>query len=260
MTSTPTEPDIHPHSHHSTNFQVIDLAVAGGVEGKRFVDIGSGEGFYVHHLAKRVKELGGDPRTQITASEIWTENFRSPLVDCVQLDGEKPLPFPDGHADVTTCIEVIEHLENQFALVRELMRVTKPGGLVIVTTPNVLSLTSRFNYLGNGFTDLFGTTEIALPTPGYGHVHPIGLYYLRYLFARCGVTEMRVVVDRWRHSAIALLPFLGPLVLIRNAWFWWQEQRKAPARCAENRHITSGLNSLDVLLGRSLILVARKPL
>jgi len=53
-----------------------------------------------------------------------------------------PLPVADGSADVTVSVETIEHLENPRALFRELVRVTRPGGWVLVTTPNQLSALS----------------------------------------------------------------------------------------------------------------------
>jgi 2-polyprenyl-3-methyl-5-hydroxy-6-metoxy-1,4-benzoquinol methylase len=49
----------------------------------------------------------------------------------------------DGYADVVAAVETIEHLENPRAFVRELSRLCKPGGMVIVTTPNQLSLLSK---------------------------------------------------------------------------------------------------------------------
>jgi 2-polyprenyl-3-methyl-5-hydroxy-6-metoxy-1,4-benzoquinol methylase len=53
-----------------------------------------------------------------------------------------PLPLADGSADVVAAVEVIEHLENPRAFCRELIRVARPGGWVVVTTPNQLSLLS----------------------------------------------------------------------------------------------------------------------
>jgi 2-polyprenyl-3-methyl-5-hydroxy-6-metoxy-1,4-benzoquinol methylase len=44
---------------------------------------------------------------------------------------------------VTVSIETIEHLENPRAFFRELTRITRPGGLIVVTTPNQLSLLSK---------------------------------------------------------------------------------------------------------------------
>jgi SAM-dependent methyltransferase len=56
------------------------------------------------------------------------------------LDGA--LGLPDALADVVLAVEVIEHLENPRAFVRELTRLARPGGWVVVTTPNQLSLLS----------------------------------------------------------------------------------------------------------------------
>jgi 2-polyprenyl-3-methyl-5-hydroxy-6-metoxy-1,4-benzoquinol methylase len=55
---------------------------------------------------------------------------------------DRGLPFPDSFAQAVVAAEIIEHLENPRALMRELVRVAKPGGAVIVTTPNQLSLLS----------------------------------------------------------------------------------------------------------------------
>jgi SAM-dependent methyltransferase len=62
------------------------------------------------------------------------------------LDGG-PVPLPDGFADVVTALETVEHLENPRAFFRELLRLARPGGWVIVTTPNQLSLLSKLTLL-----------------------------------------------------------------------------------------------------------------
>lgn len=53
------------------------------------------------------------------------------------------IPLADSVADIVCAVETIEHLENPRAFIRELARLAKPGGLVIVTTPNQLSLLSK---------------------------------------------------------------------------------------------------------------------
>jgi 2-polyprenyl-3-methyl-5-hydroxy-6-metoxy-1,4-benzoquinol methylase len=53
-----------------------------------------------------------------------------------------PLPLADGCADVVAAVETIEHLENPRAFCRELTRITRAGGWVVITTPNQLSLLS----------------------------------------------------------------------------------------------------------------------
>jgi 2-polyprenyl-3-methyl-5-hydroxy-6-metoxy-1,4-benzoquinol methylase len=56
---------------------------------------------------------------------------------------DRTLPLADECADVVASVETIEHLENPRAFMRQLTRVAKPGGVVIVTTPNQLSLLSK---------------------------------------------------------------------------------------------------------------------
>lgn len=51
-------------------------------------------------------------------------------------------PVAAGGADVVAAVETIEHLENPWAFVRRLVRAAKPGGWVVVTTPNQVSLLS----------------------------------------------------------------------------------------------------------------------
>jgi SAM-dependent methyltransferase len=58
-------------------------------------------------------------------------------LDSLGIDDRLPL------ADVACCLETIEHLENPRALVRALDRLTKPGGRIVISTPNQLSLLSK---------------------------------------------------------------------------------------------------------------------
>lgn len=76
-------------------------------------------------------------------------------VDAVRYDGfpldapfvagdlnREPIPVADASADISVSLETIEHLENPRAFCRELVRITKPGGWLLVTTPNQRSLVS----------------------------------------------------------------------------------------------------------------------
>ena len=59
-----------------------------------------------------------------------------------QADLNQRIDLSADIADLTVAVETIEHLENPRAFMRELVRLTKPGGWVVVTTPNQLSLLS----------------------------------------------------------------------------------------------------------------------
>src|SRR3990172_11450091 len=49
-----------------------------------------------------------------------------------------PLPFADGEFDAILCFETIEHVSRPQVLIAELGRVTRSGGTLVLTTPNVL--------------------------------------------------------------------------------------------------------------------------
>ncbi len=53
------------------------------------------------------------------------------------------IPLTANSAQVVTAVETIEHLENPWAFGRELARLAAPGGWVVVTTPNQLSVLSK---------------------------------------------------------------------------------------------------------------------
>jgi 2-polyprenyl-3-methyl-5-hydroxy-6-metoxy-1,4-benzoquinol methylase len=52
------------------------------------------------------------------------------------------IPTADGSADIVVALETIEHLENPRAFCRDLARVARPGGWVVVSTPNQRSVGS----------------------------------------------------------------------------------------------------------------------
>ncbi len=59
-------------------------------------------------------------------------------ISVVQGRGEQ-LPFPDGHFDLVTCQTVLIHVADVPAVLREMCRVTRPGGTVFVAEPNNLA-------------------------------------------------------------------------------------------------------------------------
>lgn len=58
-------------------------------------------------------------------------------------DASGGLPFQDGTFDVVVAGEIVEHMTDDVSFLRDLRRVTKPSGLVIITTPNLVSLGNR---------------------------------------------------------------------------------------------------------------------
>ncbi len=99
-------------------------------------------------------------------------------------DGRAPLP--DGVADVVAAVETIEHLENPRAFLRELTRLCKPGGRVVVTTPNQLSLLSTLTLVAFGEFNAFRAGSYP------AHLTALLAVDLRRIAAECGLTEVRI--------------------------------------------------------------------
>jgi SAM-dependent methyltransferase len=95
----------------------------------RLLDIGCGAGNMIHHLSHygRVKGLEIDPRPVKKAHERG--------YDVDQFDATQPMPFDDDTFNAVTILDVIEHNEDDMAILRDSFRILKPGGHVIITVP-----------------------------------------------------------------------------------------------------------------------------
>jgi SAM-dependent methyltransferase len=95
-------------------------------------------------------------------------------------------PYPDAFADVVAAVETIEHLENPRAFARELTRLARPGGWVVVTTPNQLSLLSKLALVvRNEFPAFRGSNYPA-------HLTALLEVDLRRIAAECGWVAVAV--------------------------------------------------------------------
>jgi len=75
------------------------------------------------------------------------------------LDAGSLFPFPDHSFDTVTCGEVIEHVFDVDMLLSEIHRVLRPGGMLILTTPNLAYIPNRI-LLVLGIQPLFTETSL----------------------------------------------------------------------------------------------------
>jgi 2-polyprenyl-3-methyl-5-hydroxy-6-metoxy-1,4-benzoquinol methylase len=80
-------------------------------------------------------------------------------VKWIQQDLNSTLENHDEFFDVVIAAEVIEHLENPRAMVRDLYRILRPGGTAIITTPNNESWRAILALLIRGHFVFFGDTS-----------------------------------------------------------------------------------------------------
>jgi 2-polyprenyl-3-methyl-5-hydroxy-6-metoxy-1,4-benzoquinol methylase len=127
-------------------------------------------------------------------------------VEFVQADLDVvPLPLPDASADVVTAVETIEHLENPRAFCRELSRIVRPGGWIVVTTPNQLSVLSLLTLIGKQRFSAF--QDAAYPA----HRTALLEIDLRRIAAECGLADVEVSYTASGRVPLAAAHYPAPL-------------------------------------------------
>ena len=106
-------------------------AFGGVVDGGTVVDVGGGSGYFTEEFRRR------GARAYLFEPDL-RELGAKPPDGAVVADGYL-LPLADGVADVTFSSNVLEHVADPQTFVSELVRVTRPGGLIYVSFTNWLS-------------------------------------------------------------------------------------------------------------------------
>lgn len=170
-------------------------------------------------------------------------------------DMTRSLPWPDASFDLILCVEGIEHLEDAFAFLREMHRLLKPGGILLVSTPNIISLRSRMRFFGSGF---YNCDPRPLEESSRHPMHHIGLRTfpeLRYLLHTSGFQITDVAATHTKAITYAYSVFVP--------WMWLYtliafRKEKSAAQRERNKEIRRTLLSSAALYGENLILVSRK--
>ncbi len=181
----------------------------------------------------------------VWAGDIATRPFvRADRVRFVRLDLDERLPFADHSFDAVVSLEGVEHLLLPARCLAEFCRVLRPGGVLVLTTPNINNLQSRWHYLVSGrFSGFRPVTRRALATPdgddgALAHITPPYLPTIVYVLGQHGVVVDAVGVTMVRTQQWLALPLAIPL---------WLSSRRAPAGS-----VARALGSWMLLLGRNV--------
>jgi ubiquinone/menaquinone biosynthesis C-methylase UbiE len=102
------------------------------VHGKRVLDVASGAGFGMQML----RAAGACPVGVDYDRDALREVRRiEPQATLVHADATR-MPFGDAAIDVVVSFETLEHVQDAGAMVREIRRVLKPAGCLVLSTPN----------------------------------------------------------------------------------------------------------------------------
>jgi SAM-dependent methyltransferase len=236
-----------PHENASPR---IHDAVADWLFGqkglRRVLDVPAGQGAFAARCAARGLEAwAGD----------CIDQRDPPGVRRVRLDLDRPLPFDDGFFDAVVCIEGIEHLHRPFDFVRECRRVLRTGGALVLTTPNVSSLRSRWRWFLTGFHNKCKTPlDETDPNPLH-HVNMTSFAEGRYLLHTSGFRLVDVRTNRCKLVSLLWAPF-APISWLAT-WLTFRHETRGEAHLWPlHRDVLAAMHSAPLLFGETMILVA----
>ena len=168
------------------------LALRGG---ERVLDVGCGAGALAYAVAPVAREVVA---VDSDASMVEVARANAPANVRVELaDGER-LPFDDGEFDVAATLRTLHHTLHPGRLVAELVRVTKPGGIVFVVDQLAPVDEEEARALNEFERARDASTSRVLPE-----------HDLRELFAQLELNVVRVEVDHEPRDLDAYLDLAG---------------------------------------------------
>ncbi len=163
--------------------------------GARVLDVGCGSGVVLYNLRDKYDVLCG---LELSAERVRTAQQTLDGLDAEVRAGniETGVDYPDASFDTIVLSDVIEHIVNLWPAMEEMKRLLRPGGQVVLTTPNVASLRRRLMLLRGEFPSTAAADEgFAVRTQhelhDKGHLHYFTYSMLRKLFARYDFSDFR---------------------------------------------------------------------
>jgi len=147
----------------------------------RILDIGCGTyPYFLAHTSFAEKfAIDQLPLPQQTASELKIESFT------LDLEVEPHLPFEDDYFEAVTLLAVVEHLDPALMaiLFKEVYRVLKPGGMVVLTTPAAWS---------DGLLKFMASINLVSAEEIHEHAYAYTLPLLGWYFGQAGFEMTKV--------------------------------------------------------------------
>lgn len=201
------------------NFDILRLA-----DGDRILDLGCGEGRHciTAYLTKAVESVGvdlslDDLRTtaeRFADFEDAADSSRSLALTAV--DG-RFLPFPSASFDKVICSEVLEHIHDYTAVLAEISRILKPGGILAVSVPRFFpewvcwQLSDAYHEMEGGHIRIFNASHLREDIESIGFVHyrrhwahalHVPYWWLKCLFWKQEGEEDAAVVRAWHRLLV----------------------------------------------------------
>ena len=236
-----------PRHTHDVVFELLRARCPSGI----VVDVPCGTGAFTQRLLEgsyTIRAVDIAPQPAVPAAHT--------RVTVVVADMDGPLPYRTGSADAVVCIEGIEHIRRPWDFIGECARIVRPGGWMILSTPNISSLRSRWRWFLTGFHNKAKhPLDEAHPLRRH-HINMRGFPELRYMLHTVGFRIEQVTTNRVKPASWLYLPWV-PVQWVA-ARLATRKGAKNPEHAAQIREVVAQMTSMPVLLGETLILVARR--
>jgi 2-polyprenyl-3-methyl-5-hydroxy-6-metoxy-1,4-benzoquinol methylase len=227
----------------------------------RVLDLSAGRGEIAAALAGAGATVRG---THFRADDYKLADAPRPLeTGAIPIDADvdltRPLPYPDGSFDLVVLCEVAEHLPTYIPAVLEIGRVLEAGGHLILSTPNVGRLHSRWHFFWTG------THKLIRRRPGWDltpddlyayHINPVDLPLLHTLLHQAGLAIVRLDVTRFKAKHAWLL-LTYPFVWLSSR-LETSRHRAGPEHARGENDLFRWLVSFPALVSEQLLLTARR--
>jgi SAM-dependent methyltransferase len=222
--------------------------------GDRVLDLGCGAGrhaFEAYRRGARVVAVDLDLKELAPVSDMFAAmraegETRPPAQAAAVTADATRLPFPDGSFDAIIVAEMLEHIPNDAAALKEIARVLRPGGTVAVTVPAWLpervcwALSTEYHEVPGGHVRIFTRAELSAKLAAAG-LSPTGGHHAHGLHSPYW----------WLKCAVGVQDDAHPAVRGYHRLLVWDIMRKpALTRATEA--------ALNPLIGKSLVIYATK--
>lgn len=248
-------------SHQSTNEKIFSLLKPIIKKGARILDFGAGKGHMSQRIGERAQSLKLKPAELIFPCEVEPEDFLYSEVKCTSINLDSIIPFDDNYFDAVYAIEVLEHTSRPYDFIVEAIRVLKPGGVLIISVPNMMHILSRFSLFFSGFASLFPPPSKKQKNAGRicGHIMPLTYPYFHYGMVKAGFKDVKFLSDRLKKSCLFWSVLLYPFFKLTSLLFSANLKKYDSEVWDENIKLVYEMNSINMLGSRSIILKSLKP-
>lgn len=180
--------------HRYTRMHALLRRCYGELAGRRIVDVGWCRGLFLTRLrsyddiALTGIEIDEDERAVAAARGIEAEEHYLNTFDDRTIVAR--LPYRDESVDVVVAGEVLEHVVDTEGFARETLRVLKPEGALVVTTPNLLWWKNRVLMLAGRYPDCLEHKRYR--RMDFGHVRIFSADRLGGLLSEVGFDDIRI--------------------------------------------------------------------